>query len=79
MLKIGSIRFQAKCNRHPMYNPEDGRGAIRGGCPKCELLHDIHTAHTKLVELMRQTKNDTPKAAAAKAGASVDPRQTALF
>ena len=55
MLKVGSIRFRAKCARHPRYNPAlDGLAGIKGGCPKCHLLLEIFESHRKLVSLMRQ-------------------------
>lgn len=42
MLKL-SIRFRAKCPKHPRYRPEiDGPGAIRGACATCESLWDVH-------------------------------------
>jgi hypothetical protein len=55
MLKIGSVRWKGKCSKHPGYAPEiDGRGGIRGGCRRCELLLDIYTHHTAMVRLMRE-------------------------
>jgi hypothetical protein len=77
MLKFGTIRFKAKCNRHPKYNPEDGQGAIRGGCAKCQQLFDIYKAYEKLTSLMREVKREPEKAKAA--AAAVDPRQSSLF
>jgi hypothetical protein len=57
MLKLGTVRFRARCARHPRYNPAiDGEAAIRGGCPKCHLLLDIFRAHRQLVSLMQQVK-----------------------
>ena len=54
MLRVGSIRWKGKCGRHPAYNPEDGEGAIRGGCERCHALLDIFRQHTKLVRAMRE-------------------------
>lgn len=79
MLKFGTIRFKAKCNRHPTYNPEDGQGAIRGGCPKCLQLFEIYQAYLKLTTLMKQAKNEPDKPPAAKAAVANDPRQSSLF
>jgi len=54
MLKLGSVRFRGKCSRHPGYDPrEDGRGAIRGGCEKCEQLAEINDLHVRMLALMR--------------------------
>jgi hypothetical protein len=55
MVKIGSVRWQGRCGKHPRYDPEiDGLGGIRGGCKRCELLLDIWTQHSRLVRLMRE-------------------------
>lgn len=38
MLRIRA-KWEAKCPRHPRYNPEkDGEGGIKGGCMSCRLL-----------------------------------------
>ena len=84
MLKLGTIRFHSRCDRHPAYDPADGPGAIRGGCLRCGLLLDIHQTHIRLVELIRQAKNQAAdqapkKAAAATTAGAGDPRQGALF
>ncbi len=79
MLKLGAISFAGKCPRHPRFDPEDeGAGAIRGGCPRCQSLFEIYKAHAHLTALIRNAKNEArpqpPRPAAA-----VDHRQTALF
>jgi hypothetical protein len=62
MLKFGSIRFRAKCSRHPSYNPAlEGEEAIRGACPKCHLLLEIYRAHRQLIDLMQQVKQEELK------------------
>jgi hypothetical protein len=54
MLKIGTVKWQGKCPRHPMFDPEsDGRGAIKGGCPRCQELQAIHDSHQRTVKPMR--------------------------
>ena len=77
MLKLGVISFAGKCPRHPRFDPEDeGAGAIRGGCPRCQALFEIYRAHAHLTFLIRSAKNDArpqPRPAA------VNHRQTALF
>ncbi|MBV8068908.1 MAG: hypothetical protein JO270_03320 [Acidobacteriaceae bacterium] len=76
MLKLGSIRFRAKCVRHPKFNPaRDGLAAIKGGCPKCHLLLDIFQTHARLVALMRQAV--PPKESPAKPAANTS--QLVLF
>ncbi len=77
MLKLGAISFAGKCPRHPRFDPEDdGAGAIRGGCPRCQSLFDIYEAHAHLTALIRNAKNEArpqPRLA------PVDHRQIALF
>lgn len=53
MLKIGSIRWRGKCSRHPGFDPAEGAGAVKGACPKCSDLVEIHTLHQRLIKLMR--------------------------
>ncbi|MGD0620519.1 MAG: hypothetical protein ABSB67_23035 [Bryobacteraceae bacterium] len=54
MLKLGTLRWKGRCSRHPRYDPAtDGEGGVRGGCPRCLRLLEIHEQHAKLVELMR--------------------------
>ena len=54
MLKIGTVKWQGKCSRHPMFDPEsDGPAAIRGGCPRCQDLQTIFENHQKTLKLMR--------------------------
>jgi hypothetical protein len=67
MLRLGTVRFRAKCPRHPRYNPAiEGEGAIKGGCPKCQLLLEIFHAHRQMVMLMRQMKDTSQKQRAAR-------------
>ncbi len=55
MLKLGTLRWKGRCSRHPRYDPaEDGEGGIRGGCPRCLGLLEIHQQHRKLREMLRQ-------------------------
>jgi len=54
MLKIGAVRWRGKCSRHPMFDPFDGgRGAVKGGCPRCLSLVEICELHQKTMALMR--------------------------
>ena len=55
MLKIGIIKWRGKCSKHPGFDPYlDGRGAIRGGCTRCEALVEIQECHQRMLLLMRQ-------------------------
>jgi hypothetical protein len=55
MVKIGAVRWKGRCPKHPRYSPErDGRGGIRGGCQRCEMLLEIYTHHAALVRLIRE-------------------------
>lgn len=54
-MKIRSRKFDGRCARHKRYNPAvDGQGAIRGGCPRCNLLFEIWEASLKLNQLIRK-------------------------
>ena len=55
-MKIRARKFVGRCSRHKGYNPAvDGRGAIRGGCKRCELLADIWETSIKLNGLIRKS------------------------
>jgi len=54
-LKIRARKFAGRCSRHKSYNPAvDGRGGIRGGCVRCDLLFEIWETSLKLNRLIRQ-------------------------
>lgn len=54
-MKIRSRVFEGRCAKHKRYNPAiDGKGGIRGGCARCELLLDIWETAIKLNRLIRQ-------------------------
>lgn len=54
-VKIRARKFDGRCSRHKGYNPAvDGRGGIRGGCPRCNLLFEIWEASMNLNKLIRQ-------------------------
>jgi hypothetical protein len=77
MLKIGVVKWKGKCSRHPTFDPYvDGPGAIRGACPKCTALLEIHGLHQKMMALMRTF---TPPADKKKVSEAVDARQIGLF
>lgn len=48
-----SPAVRLKCPRHPLYNPQQGRAAIRGGCAVCEHLLEIHRTHMLREQLIR--------------------------
>jgi hypothetical protein len=53
MLKIGTLKWKGRCGKHPRFDPEQGEGAIRGGCIRCYALLDIYRQHKRLIEMMR--------------------------
>lgn len=53
MLKIGTVKWRGKCSKHPMFDPFEGVGGVRGGCPRCMTLIEICELHQKMVALMR--------------------------
>ena len=54
MLKLGSLRWKAKCPRHPRFNPEThGADAIRGNCQRCLQLLEISATYQRTLHLIR--------------------------
>ena len=54
-MKIRSRKFDGRCAKHKGYNPAvDGRGGIRAGCQRCNLLADIWEASLRLNQLIRR-------------------------
>ena len=48
-------RVEAKCARHPRYNPEkDGRSSIKGGCSTCFELYEIYASRLKLEAAVKE-------------------------
>lgn len=55
MLKIGTVKWRGKCSKHPGYDPaEDGPGAIKGNCVRCNDLAEIYECHQKMMRMMRK-------------------------
>ena len=81
-MKIRARKFDGRCARHKGYNPAvDGRGGIRGGCTRCELLFEIWEASLKLNQLIRKYDpgfDDLKRPPASKVPVS-DPRQMSLI
>ena len=81
-LKIRSRRFDGRCARHKRYNPAvDGRGGIKGGCPRCHLLFDIWETSLRLNQLIRKfdPAHDDVQPPRQVAAAAPDPRQLSLI
>ena len=81
-MKIRSRKFDGRCAKHKRYNPAvDGRGAIRGGCPRCNLLFDIWEASLKLNQLIRKfdPSHDDLRRPAKPKLPEHDPRQLSLI
>lgn len=52
MLKL-KLRFEAKCKRHPMYDPaKGGMAGVKGGCMCCTELFVVHTLRNDFLELL---------------------------
>ena len=81
-MKIRSRKFDGRCGRHKRYNPAvDGRGAIRGNCPRCSLLCEIWEASLKLNLLIRRfdPNHDDLEKPRPDPPAGPDPRQLSLI
>jgi hypothetical protein len=81
-LKIRSRKFEGRCAKHKRYNPAiDGRGAIKGGCARCDLLFQIWETSLKLNQLIRKfdpSHDDLQRPAKPRPPAH-DPRQLSLI
>jgi hypothetical protein len=42
------VKVKGKCPKHPRYNPELGRGAIKGTCRTCLELFELTEARDQL-------------------------------
>ena len=81
-MKIRSRKFDGRCARHKRYNPAvDGRGAIKGGCTRCNLLFDIWEASLKLNQLIRKfdPHHDDVQRPSPPPPPAHDPRQMSLI
>jgi hypothetical protein len=81
-MKVRSRKFDGRCAKHKRYNPAvDGRGGIRGGCARCNLLADIWEASLKLNALIRKfdPNHDDLQKPPATPVAPHDPRQMSLI
>jgi hypothetical protein len=47
-------KITLKCDRHPRFNPEEGRGTIKAECPACHSLLVVYNLRRNLLEA---TKN----------------------
>ena len=82
-MKIRSRKFDGRCAKHRQFHPPtDGRGAIRGACPRCHLLFDIWEASLKLNQLIRKfdpSHDDLERPKPPKTAPAPDPRQMSLI
>jgi hypothetical protein len=82
-LKIRARKFEGRCAKHKRYNPAvDGTAGIKGGCPRCLLLHDIWETSLKLNLAIRKfdpNHDDLRPRVKAKDVVTVDPRQMSLI
>jgi hypothetical protein len=79
-VKLRSRKFEGRCAKHKRYNPAiDGRGAVRGGCPRCQLLCDIWETGLQLNNLIRKFDPNHDDLERPKEHAGPDPRQLSLI
>ena len=81
-LKIRSRKFEGRCAKHKRFNPGvDGRGAIKGGCLRCNLLFEIWETSIQLNYLIRKfdPQHDDLKRPPAPKSPAHDPRQMSLI
>lgn len=56
---IVKTRLKGKCPNHPRYNPEQGQGAIRGGCQHCLKLYEAVHARDLLLQAVGRFETAT--------------------
>ena len=79
-MKIRSRKFSGRCAKHKRFNPAtDGRGVIRGACPRCHLLFDIWETSLKLNQLIRRFDPSHDDLERPKEPPAPDPRQMSLI
>ena len=81
-MKVRSRKFEGRCAKHKGYNPAvDGRGGIRGACPRCSLLCDIWESSLQLNQLIRRfdPNHDDVRQPPEPKRAHADPRQMSLI
>jgi len=81
-LKIRARKFEGRCAKHKQFNPAvDGRGGVKGGCPRCSLLCDIWEVSLNLNRLIRSfdPRHDDLRKPAAPKISEPDPRQMSLI
>lgn len=60
-----------------MFDPfTEGRGAVKGGCPRCNALAEIHECHQRMLTLMR---GFSPPPVRKKVVSPLDDLQESLF
>jgi hypothetical protein len=80
MLRIGTVRWQGKCAKHPRFDPVlDGPGGVKGGCERCSALVEIQTHHAKMVALMRGFGPPQPPRRPRQNAEEAADRQASLF
>lgn len=83
MLRVRTRNFTGRCARHKRFNPAvDGRGGIKGACPRCTLLADIYETGLKLNALIRRFDpgfDDLQRPPAPKPAVEIDERQMSLL
>jgi hypothetical protein len=47
------IKLDMKCPKHPMFDPNDGLGAVKAGCWRCQSLCSIQAQATRVMEMVR--------------------------
>jgi hypothetical protein len=47
------LRLKGRCAKHPRYNPEQGEGVIRGGCPQCLALYQVVAARDRATAALK--------------------------
>jgi hypothetical protein len=69
------LKLRGKCSKHARFNPEIGRGAIRGGCRECLALYEVVAARDKAATALRRFEElAEPYRVSLKPGVATNPR-----
>jgi hypothetical protein len=52
------LRVALRCPKHRRFNPAQGRGAVKAGCPACQDLCAVYSLARQVVERVKYFERD---------------------
>lgn len=68
------LRAKLRCPKHRSFRPENGRGAVKAGCPACQDLCAIYALAQQVVERVKYFERDYVPAVATPRPSSAEVR-----